>query len=444
MELLIAGGRVIDPAQGMDRIADLLIRDGRIMEIGRDLSKTAPSAARIEAAGLVVAPGLVDMHVHLRDPGQTRKEDIVTGTRAAAKGGVTSLACMPNTVPVADCPEVIDYIIQKAKAQGCVNVYPIGAVSLDQEGKTLTDAAALKQAGAVALSDDGHPVANAALMREAMVKASAQGLTVISHCEEPSLAAGAVNEGAVSADLQLPGIPKEAEEIMVAREIVLSENLGLPVHIAHISTKGSAALIRDAKARGVKVTCETCPHYLLLTEEAVRDCNTCTEKNPPPEEAVRVCNTNAKMNPPLRTEDDRQALLRAVADGTADAIATDHAPHHADEKARPFAQAPNGVTGLETLLSASLTALYVPGLMSLPDLIRRLTSAPAAILGLPKGTLKPGSEADIVIFDPEKAYTVTADGFASKAANSPYIGMELTGSVQYTLVGGKIVYQANA
>ena len=424
MQLLIAGGRVIDPAGKTDGVLDVLVRDGKIAQIGRNLTAGGSDTRRIDARGLVVAPGLVDMHVHLRDPGQEYKEDIASGTRAAARGGVTSVACMPNTLPTADNPDTIAYIRDKAQKVGRVNVFPIGAVSKGQSGGELVDFAALKAAGAVALSDDGHPVESAALMRRAMYAACRSGLKIISHCEEMTLAAGAVNEGEAAKKLGLPGIPNEAEEIMVAREIVIAANTGVGIHIAHISTAGSAALIRDAKARGVPVTCETCPHYLLLTQEA-----------------LFTQGTNAKMNPPLRTEKDRQALLRAVADGTVDAIATDHAPHHKDEKSKPFVQAPNGVIGLETLLPASLSALHASGLMSLSGLLARLSCIPASILGIDKGRLTPGADADIVIFDPERERTVKADEFISKAQNSPFIGMRLRGAVKYTIVGGVPVFE---
>lgn len=417
MTWLIKNVRVLNPASGLDRVCDLLLADGKIKRIGL---VDVPADRVLDGTGLVAAPGLVDMHCHLRDPGQTHKEDIASGTLAAALGGFTSVCCMPNTQPVCDSTEVLLSMAETVRRTAHCRVYPIAAVTLGQAGETLADFSALAEAGAVAFSDDGHPVPTALLMRDALLEAQKLNRPVISHCEDMSLAAGVLHDGEVAKKLGLPGIPSSAEEAMVAREIVLSQETGAHVHIAHISTEGSAALIRDAKARGVHVTCETCPHYLLLDETGL------LEGDP-----------NFKMNPPLRRREDVSAILDAVADGTVDAIATDHAPHTREEKAVGLAKAPNGILGFQTALSVSYTALK--DRMSLSDLLYKLTAVPADLLRLPAGRLEEGGPADLILFDPRAAWTVEERDLVSKSKNSPFIGMTLQGRVKYTFVAGNPV-----
>ena len=419
---LVRGARVIDPSREIDGVLDVLIRDGRIAEIAPAIH--APEAEVLEAGGLVCAPGLVDMHVHLRDPGQTYKEDIHTGCSAAAAGGVTSLACMPNTTPVCDNPAVIGDIVERV-ASAPARVYPVAAVTASLGGERLTDFAALKAAGAVAVSDDGRPVPTAGRMLEAMEKAAALSLPVLSHCEDLSLTRGGImNEGAVSAALGVPGISRAAEETATAREIALAAATGLPVHICHVSTQGSVALLRDARRRGVPVTGETAPHYFLLTDELLRSRD-----------------ADYRMNPPLRTEDDRRAVIEGLKDGTLTAIATDHAPHSPEDKA-DFLHAPNGSIGMETSLAAGITALVVPGCLSLSRLIWLMSTEPARLLGIPGGTFCPGAPADIVLFDPGAEWTVDPGALHGKSRNTPFKGMKLRGRVRHTLLGGKTVYTA--
>ena len=421
MKTVIKNGRIIDPSQNMDKISDLLIEDGRISCIGNNLEGDTV----IDAAGSVVAPGLVDMHVHLRDPGQEYKEDIVTGTRAAAYGGVTSVACMPNTDPVCDNEAVVKYIIDKAREKGYADVYPIGAVSKGLEGKELAAIGEMKFAGAAAISDDGRPVYDSGLMRRAMEYASMFDMRVISHCEDLGLANdGYMNEGPTAAAMGLRGIPNAAEEAMAARDIIISESIGIPVHIAHISTKGSAELVRSAKKRGVKVTCETCPHYFSLTEKACEGFN-----------------TNAKMNPPLRTEEDVLAIKEALRDGTIDCIVTDHAPHHPDEKECEFGCAKNGIVGLETSLGLGIKNLVNEGYLTLGGLLEKMALNPARLLNIAKGTLCDGAIADVIIFNPEKKWTVDISKLHSKSKNSPFDGFELFGKPQYVIKSGKIIIE---
>jgi len=369
-----------------------------------------------------VAPGLVDMHCHLREPGQEYKEDIESGTLAAAKGGFTSVACMPNTAPVLDNAAMIEFVKSKAAAVGHVHVWPIGAVSKGLAGEQLAEIGDMREAGAVAVSDDGRPVANPELMRRALEYADMFDTLVISHCEDLSLANGAMNEGAVSTRLGLKGIPNAAEEVQVARDVIIAGELGKRIHIAHVSTAGSVEIIRQAKARGIRVTAETCPHYFTLTEEAVEGYD-----------------TNAKMNPPLRTEKDLLAVIAGLADGTIDVIATDHAPHHEDEKNVEFAVALNGIVGFETALGLGITYLVKKDKLTLQELLQKMTCMPAKILGIEKGQLMEGAAADIVIFDMEHPYRVNVSSFASKSKNSPYNGYELYGKVEYTLADGKVV-----
>jgi dihydroorotase len=423
MDLLIKGGRVIDPAQLIDEKLDIRIADGKIKEMGKKLAADK-SCEVIDAKGLIVTPGLIDMHVHLRDPGLEYKEDIVTGTRAAAAGGFTSVACMPNTKPVNDSKTVTAYIIAKAKAEGLVNVFPVGTITQGLKGENLAEMGDLKEAGCVAVSDDGRPVTNPELMRRALEYAKGMEIPLISHSEDLGLAGdGMMNDGFTATELGLKGIPWVAEDAATARDVYLAEFTNSPIHIAHVSTKGAVQIIRDAKARGVKVTCETAPHYFTLTEDSVRGYN-----------------TNAKMNPPLRTSEDVAAIKAALADGTIDAIATDHAPHHSDEKDLEFALAANGIIGLETALPLSL-ALVEEKVLDLSALVAKLCLNPARILKLGRGSLESGAIADITIIDPNRQWTVEAAKLASKSKNSPFLGTTLKGQAVYTIVGGKIVHR---
>lgn len=421
--LLIKGGRVIDPSQGIDDILDIVVENGTIKELGKGL-KAAAGAETIDAKGLLVTPGLIDMHVHLRDPGLEYKEDIGTGTRAAAAGGFTSVCCMPNTKPVIDNKAVASYIITKARAEGVVNVFPIGAITQGAHGERLAEMGELKEAGCVAVSDDGRPVANAELMRRALEYARGMGILVISHAEELALVGeGTMNEGFTSTELGLKGIPRVAEDIATAREVMLAEYTNSPIHIAHVSTRGAVRIIREAKARGVRVTCETAPHYFSLTDDAVRGYN-----------------TNAKMNPPLREADDVAAIKEGLKDGAIDAIATDHAPHHLDEKDVEFNVALNGIIGLETSLPLAL-GLVEEKVLDLRSLVEKMACNPAKILGLDRGTLQVGSIADITVIDPAKEWTVTKEGLEAKSKNSPWLGERMKGAAVCTIVGGKVVYK---
>ena len=421
MKLLIRNGHIVDVKTGTDGVYDLLAVDGKIAEITKGLDEEGCEV--IDAKGKHVLPGLVDAHCHLRDPGFEYKEDIESGTRSAAMGGFTSVACMPNTNPVADNEAVIKYIINKAKQEGYVNVYPIGAISKGQKGEELAEIGELKFAGAVAISDDGKPVRSSSLMKKALQYASMFDITVISHCEDLDLAEeGVMNEGYISTIMGLKGIPSAAEETMVARELILSEYTGVPIHIAHVSTALSVELIRNAKKRGVKVTCETCPHYFSLTENACEGYN-----------------TNAKVNPPLRSAEDVKAIIAGIADDTIDIIATDHAPHHSDEKAVEFSLAANGLVGFETALPLALTNLVKPGIISISKLVEKMSLNPSKILSISKGTLEVGSSADITIADLEDEFTVDVLKFQSKSKNSPFDGTKLCGSVWGTIVNGRVI-----
>ena len=418
MTILLKNPRVIDPSQNLDQICDILIEDGKIAEIGENL----PAAGEVvDCTGLVAAPGLVDMHVHLRDPGQTHKEDVFTACRAAAAGGVTSLLAMPNTTPAMDSPELVRALLEKARTADA-NVYTTACITKGLSGTEVTDFAALKAAGAFALSDDGKPVGSTACLLEALKAAPDLGLTVTAHCEDLSLAAGGLmNEGETSEKLGVKGIPNAAEDCGTAREIAAAASIGAPIHICHVSTRGSVELIRDAKRRGVKVTAETCPHYLLLTDEA-----------------LSAEDADYRMNPPLRTADDIAALKAALADGTLDAISTDHAPHTPEEKA-DFYTAPNGSIGMETSLAAVLTAMG--DTMTLPEIIDKMSTTPAKILGIPAGTLQPGAAADIVLFDRSESWTVDPEKLHGKSRNTPFKGMTLKGRVVATYCRGRKVYE---
>jgi len=416
--MIIEQARVIDPSRNMDEIRDLYIDRDRLAA-----DPVAGDAVRIDGRGLVAIPGLIDMHVHLRDPGLTYKEDILTGTAAAAAGGFTTVACMPNTKPVLDTPAQLEYVTEKAHTAPA-RVFPVAAVTVGQQGEILTDFAALKAAGAVALSDDGVPVDSAAMLRDAMQQAHALDLPIISHCEDREMVQHfGANEGAVSRKLGLPGRPAVAEAIQVARDILLAQDTGAHVHIAHVSTAQSVELIRRAKADGIMVTAETCPQYFTLTEDA-----------------LLTQGPLARVNPPLRTAADRAAIITGLQDGTIDAIVTDHAPHSAEEKTGSIANAMSGMIGLETALGLTLTALYHTGKLGLMEIARLMSTTQAEILGLPYGTLQPGSPADVTLFAPDDVWTVEPNSFRSKARNTPFGGTTLQGRVRYTICGGKLQY----
>ncbi len=419
MTLLIKSARVIDPSQNLDKIADIYIDDGKIREIGE--FSTADEV--IDARGLIAAPGLVDMHVHLRDPGQTHKEDIISGCSAAAAGGVTSLLAMPNTNPTTDNGETVKYILDKAKGANA-KVYVAASITKGLKSEEATDLDEVKAAGAVALSDDGRPVENTQMLINAMKRAPKLGMKIVAHCENLPIADGGImNEGEVAGQLEVKGIPDSAEDCGTQREIAFADAFGVPVHICHVSTKNSVRMIRDAKKRGVKVTAETAPHYFSLTERELlkRD-------------------ADYRMNPPLRREEDRLEIIRGLQDGTLDAIATDHAPHTPMEKA-DFETAPNGSIGMETSLSAGITYLVKTGLLSINQLIEKMSANPAEILGLNAGTLKAGAPADIVIFDPDENYIVDVEKLHGKSKNTPFKGQKLYGRVKYTLLDGRVVFR---
>ena len=424
MLTVIKGGRIIDPGN-LDGIMDIFIKDDKIVEIKTDgfLDGEYSELKMIDASGKVVIPGLIDMHVHLREPGYEYKETIETGCRSAVVGGFTAVCCMPNTKPVNDCKAVTEYILTKAREAGTARVYPVSAISKGSQGDDLCEYGELKTAGAVAVSDDGNPVMNSHLMRRALEQAKECQLPVISHCEDINLAAGGVmNEGAVATGMGLAGIPNASESIMVLRDIALSELTGASLHIAHVSTMESVRAIRDAKTRDVPVTAETAPHYFILTDASVKGYN-----------------TNMKMNPPLRSSRDRDAVRQGLADGTIDVIATDHAPHSSVEKSLEFHQAPNGIIGLETALSLGLN-LVDEGILTLTGLIEKMSTNPAQILGLENGIIV-GQQADITIIDLEKPFRVKADRFQSLSRNTPFDDWDMKGKTVLTMVGGKIVYQ---
>jgi len=423
MRLLIKGGRVIDPASGTDAKLDLMIEDSRIAKIGRELAEAG--AHVIHAEGKLVVPGLIDMHVHLREPGQESKETFATGTRAAAMGGITTVACMANTSPVVDSRAGIKLIHYLREKEGVVSVYPIATVTKGLEGNEITEFGELKEVGAVALSDDGKPIMNADTLRRAFEYARMFDLPIISHCEDLNLSAdGAMNEGKISTMLGLAGIPAASEDTMVARDLLLAEFTRGCLHVAHLSTATSVDLVRRAKERGVHVTCEATPHHFTLTEEAVLGYN-----------------TNAKMNPPLRTSEDVEAVKQGLADGTIDCIVSDHAPHTHYEKEQEFNFAPFGIIGLETLVPLVMSQIVKPGLLSLPQAIEKLTTNPARVLGIDKGTLVTGGDADVTIIDPELELTYTREAVVSKSHNSPFFGWTMRGWPVATVVAGRMVMQ---
>jgi dihydroorotase len=421
---LITGARVIDPSRNTDGVADVYLVDGRIEAVGHNINPP-DEVRRIDGRGKVVAPGLIDVHVHFREPGQEHMETIATGASAAVAGGFTAVCTMPNTDPVIDNQAAVGFVVRQSIRAAKARVFPIGCISVGQKGQQLAEFGEMVGAGAVAVSDDGKPVVSSQLMRTALEYAQTFGIPVADHCEDPTLAAGgAMHEGLVATRLGLKGIPRAAEEIMVARDIILSELTGGHVHLCHMSTKGSVELIRRAKEKGLKVTAEATPHHFSLTHDACEGYN-----------------TNAKMNPPLREEEDREAIRQGLKDGTIDCIATDHAPHHYDTKQREFDDAPNGIIGLETAIGVGIRELVAPGLVSLPQLITLMSTVPARIFHLPGGTLTVGAPADLVLIDPEVQWIVRAEDLLSKSANSPYLGQTLVGRADLTVVGGKIVHQ---
>lgn len=426
MRILIKNGIVVNPFGEKSGRIDILTDGSKVVKMGQDLSDDG--AKTIDASGRYILPAFIDMHCHLREPGFEYKETIRTGTMAAVKGGYAAIACMANTNPAADCAAVIDFIKRKAQETGYAKVYPIGAVTKDLGGEMLAEMGELKEAGAVALSDDGKPVLNANLMRNALLYAKNFDMLIISHCEEPSLANGGfMNEGAVSTELGLKGISRAAEEVMVARDVLIAESYHARIHIAHISTKGSVEIIRQAKKRGVKATCETTPHYFSLTEEAVRGFD-----------------TNAKVNPPLRTKEDVSAIIEGLKDGTIDVIATDHAPHHADEKNVEFAYALNGISGLETAFSLCVMNLLEPGVLTIENIVKLLSFTPAKLLGIPGGVIKEGETADLCIINMEHSYTLTNDMMVSMGKNTPLIGRTMQGLVTHTMVDGRLLLDNGA
>ncbi len=422
MNVLIKNGRVLDPGT-IDQITDIYISNGVISHISENIEKPADCEKVVDATGKLVVPGLIDMHVHLREPGHEYKETVATGALAAAWGGFTAICAMPNTKPVNDNAQITEFILKQAQKAGCSRVYPVAAISMDLSGEAMCEYGELKDAGAVAISDDGMPVVSSLMMRRVMEYAAGIGLSVISHCEEPHLSPdGVMNEGEQSTSMGLAGIPNAVESIMVMRDIALSELTGTAIHIAHVSAAESVRAIREAKAAGIKVTCETAPHYFTLTDEAVTGYN-----------------THAKMNPPLRTEKDRDAIIDGLVDGTIDVIATDHAPHNAVEKEVEFNIAANGIVGLETSLPLSM-ALVHKGILTIDSIIEKMSKYPAKILGLDNGIQK-NLPADITIIDPELSYIVEPEKFKSKSRNTPFAGMELKGRAIMTIVGGKPVFE---
>lgn len=421
--ILVKNGRVIDPALRLDGIRDVLIEDGKVKKVTSNQKPVTRSTQIINAQDCLVFPGLIDMHAHLRDPGRPDKETIASGSRAAALGGFTTVCCMANTDPPVDNPAVVEYIVAKAKAEAIVNILPVAAITKGLKGEELAEMGRCFSEGAVAFSDDGRPVMRADVMRRALEYARQFGLPIISHCEDASLSAGgSMNESGVSTEIGLPGIPSISEEIMVARDIMLAREYGR-IHLAHVSSANSVKLIRQAKKERIPISCETCPHYFSLTEDAVRNYD-----------------TNAKVNPPLKSQADVREIVRGLRDGTIDAIATDHAPHTVEDKNVEFNLASNGMIGLETALSLVLSKLVEAKTLTLKQAIEKMTSAPARILNLAnKGSLKIGADADLIIVDPKAEWTVDASRFASKSRNTPFNGWKLRGKVIYTIVGGRVV-----
>lgn len=423
MRILLKNGKVVDYASNTNEKMDILIENDKIIKLQREILENADEI--IDCNNLVIIPGMIDMHCHLREPGFEYKETIETGSKSAVKGGFTTICPMPNTNPTPDSAFVLEKIINEAKRVNLCNILPYGSVSKGEKGEELTNFEELKRAGAIAFSDDGMPVVNSKLMREAIIKVDGLGTFVASHCEEKSVAEGAINSGKVQENLGVEGVLPEAEEIMAAREIVISETNNVRAHICHISTKTSVNMIRDAKKRGVKISSETCPHYFSFTVDE-----------------VLTSGSNAKMNPPLREEKDRQAIIEGLKDGTIDAIITDHAPHSEEEKDRELSKAPNGIIGFETALAAIVTNLIDKGLLTELDMVRLTSYNPAKLLKIDRGEIKEGKIADLTIYNPNEEYTYTKDMIVSKSKNTPFIGKKLKGKVEYTIVSGKIVYKS--
>ena len=427
MKLLIKNGRVVDPSSGLDKTIDVLIDKGKIAAVKPNIR--ASGSKIIDASRLVVAPGFIDMHVHLREPGQEEKETLSTGALAAARGGFTSIACMPNTEPVNDNRGVTEYILSEAKKKAVVNIFPVASITRRQLGEELTDMGDLSDAGAVAFSDDGFPVQNAQVMRRALEYSKILDTVIIDHCEDKNLSAeGVMHEGYHSYLFGLKGIPSSSEEIMVSRDIILAQRAGSPIHIAHLSTKGAVDLVRDAKRKKIKVTAEVTPHHLFLTDSSLENYD-----------------TSYKVNPPLRSKEDAQALIRAVKDGIIDAIATDHAPHTVDEKSVEFDKAPFGINGLETAVSLCLDKLVNAKVISLNKFIEMISLNPALILGLEnKGRIQVGADADLTVLNLRQEIVVDINTFKSKGRNNPFHGWKLKGAPEMTIVGGKVVYSSKA
>lgn len=422
MTILLKNGTVLDYESKLQEKRDVLIEDNIIKELSKNINEKADRI--IDCTGLFIMPGMIDIHCHLREPGFEYKETIETGSKSAVKGGFTTICPMPNTKPAIDNEEILEKVINETKRVNLCNILPYSSVTKGEKGEEHVDFERMKKAGAIAFSDDGIPVKNANIMRKAIIKADSLGTYVASHCEEPSVSAGVINAGEVARKLNVKGVLPEAEEIMAAREIVISETNDVRAHICHISTKTSVNMIRDAKKRNVKITCETCPHYYSFTEGE-----------------VLVSNTNAKMNPPLRKEKDREAIIKGLQDGTIDAIITDHAPHSKEEKQKDLESAPNGIIGFETALAATITNLVDKDLISYLDIVRLMSYNPAKILGIDKGIIKEGKTADITIFNPNIEYVYKEEDIVSKSKNTPWIGKKLKGQVEYTIVGGKAVYE---
>lgn len=424
MTILLKNGKLIDYKTNTNDYFDIFIENGIVKEIAKEINTEADSV--IDCTNLFIIPGMIDIHCHLREPGFEYKETIETGMKSAVKGGFTSICPMPNTKPTCDSAFILQKIQEEAKKVGICNVFPYASVTVGEKGEELTDFESLKNAGAIAFSDDGMPVVSAKIMREALIKANKLGTFVASHCEEKELGKGAINAGEIAKKLNVEGVFPEAETLMASREVELAEINNIHAHVCHISAKETAKLIRDAKKKGVNVTCETCPHYYSFTEEEVLNSG-----------------ANAKMNPPLRKKDDMEEIIKAIQDGTIDCIITDHAPHSKEEKSQGLEKAPNGIIGFETALSATITYLIDKGYITYLDMVKLTSYNPAKILGIDRGTVEKGKTADITIFDPNKEYTYTEEMIVSKSKNTPYIGKKLKGQVKYTIVKGKIVYKEN-